>query len=233
MIEPIRFFHSSEEQFTPQDIRNMVAKYGNNILVGGDEGWEEDFLDLVKTVKEVEAKLHVYTVGPGMWEWSAEERSQIKNMARKHGIDTKNKNWFQIWKSGVWKKEVFANFVKYKEAYSIEVDNLDSIFSEPQEWIDFYIELQDFRKANNIQTRILIKNIDEETIKLLTKNINQGIIDHKMFAVFAIFERGTGSPKHQTSLMKEIGITAVTPKNGLLPTHKYGTIKKGIAGVVY
>lgn len=225
---PTRFYHSSESQFSPREIKNIIDKHGNNVVIGGDEGWDEDFDEVVRTVKRFGAKLHVYTVGPGMWEWSKEERQQIQSMARKHGLDTTKKNWFILWQAGVWKDEIFDNLKKYRHAYSMEIDNLDSVFSSPKKWIDFYIEIQEFRKTNNIQTRILIKNIDKETIKELTYALENSILSNDMFSVFAIFEEGTGRPKEQISSMAKLGIKAVTPINGLLPTHKYGTVRSGV-----
>lgn len=226
--EPYRFFHTSEKQYTTADVKAMVAQYGKNILIGGDPGWNENFEETRKAVHKYGARLHVYLMGPGMLEWSQEERDEMVKMAKRNGIDIMKKDWLEKWYEFGWKHEVQNSLMRYQDAYSVEIDNLDAVFKKPEDLISYYKELGDFIQSHGLKTKLVIKNLDEDTLTSLVIAVAAGEVDKELFASFGMFEKGSGDVRLQAILSKKIGITAITPLNGLLPTETYGTIKEGV-----
>ena len=224
----IRYWHESGTQFIKSDIKGYTEMYGKNILIGGDPGWDEDFTNAMKWVDYYGAKKHVYLTGPGMMEWSSEERQEIKNNAKSVGIDINKKSWQDEWfKKGGWEKKVHAWFIEYNKQnfYSAEVDNLDAIWEQdPDDYLDFIIRFDKFHRDNNIKTKLMIKNLSEEQLERLIKfQPREGLL-----CEFGMFEAGSGNSSRQLNLAAKLGIQAVTPKNGLRDTNNYGVTRHGV-----
>jgi hypothetical protein len=229
-----RFFLNCNSGISPNKVRSLVAKHGQNILIGIDPGMKDypdsDSLMTVKAVSAVGAKLHVYLVGPGMMSWSADERAQIKYLAKSVGINVLQSNWHNKWKTEGWKKKNFQQFQFYHSkynAYSLEIDNIDSSYIEndPDETVKFYTELRDSLKKAGITTKLMIKNLDEDQLRSV---IDAGFgLD--FLCEFGMFEEGTGSPRKQIALCEKMGIKAITPINGITDTYNYGVVAEGVA----
>lgn len=229
-MKPTRFFHTSERQYTKAHVDHFVQTYGQDILIGGDEGWEEDFDAAMDAVVEAGAWMHVYTMGPGMYEWSREERAQIKRAARSVGIDTNAPEWKKTWYGAGWFEVTLEKIRRYDHLgfYSIEIDNLDAVFSAPQGWIGFYKTFQALREKEDLDIRIMIKNLGHDTLKQLVQDVEEDYLDRDIFAAFGMFEAGSGQPHTQILDCARIGIQAVTPINGLQDTKHYGTAFSGV-----
>lgn len=231
-----RYWHSSESQYTSDEIKRFVNKYGQNILIGGDPGYGSDFDNVMREVDHYGAYKHVYLVGPGMMDWSAEEREEIKNNAKSVGINTSSGKWQTEWyKEGGWEKKVQEWFVEYdKEGfYSAEIDNLDGVWEQdPEENLQFLIRHQDFTDKNNLNIKLMIKNLSEDQLNRIILAVEEQKLRLDIFASFGMFEKGSGDPESQIELCKKLEITAVTPINGLKPTTTYGTSRDGIAAIV-
>ncbi len=224
----MRFWHESGEQFTFKDIKGYVDKFGQSILIGGDPGWNEDFETAMKAVDYFGAYKHVYLVGPGMMEWSAEERQEIMRNARSVGIDTDDSGWKNRWfKKGGWEQKVHDWFKHYDKEnfYSAEIDNLDAIWDQdPDEYVAFLKRLESFISDNSLSIKLMVKNLSEDQLR--------AVIEYSppktLLCEWGMFEDGTGNSDNQIKLAKKLGIQAVTPKNGLRDTNNYGTTRKGI-----
>lgn len=228
---PIRFWHESETQFTRNEIKNFVLKYGSNILIGGDPGHGEDFIAAMTAVDEFSAKKHVYLVGPGMLDWSDEELNQIKLHAKSVGIDIKSSSWHEEWLNWGFEERIKKEILYYnsQQYFSYEIDNLDQIVSqEPIKTIEFYKRLEIYLYNSGANIKLMMKNLNENQLYEIIKNVTDGQLSIDFFAPYSMMEAGSGNPKEQISLCKELRITAVTPINGLRDTHRYGTTRNGI-----
>lgn len=228
-----RFYLNCNSGISPVKVKTLVTKHGKNILIGIDPGSKDypdsDSMLTVRAVRAMGAKLHIYLVGPGMMSWSADERAQIKYLAKSVGIDTLQSNWHNKWKSVGWRKKNFQQFQFYHtkyQAYSCEIDNIDSstIGNDPDKTVEFYTELRDSLKAAGITTKLMIKNLDEDQL--------QACIDAKFgldfLCEFGMFEEGSGSARKQISLCAKMGIKAITPINGITDTYSYGVVAEGV-----
>lgn len=222
-----RFWHSSEQQYTPQQIEKFVKNYGTGILVGGDPGWGDDFEQAMEACDEHHVYKHVYLTGPGMMEWSQEERDLIKMMARSVGINTSDQDWQDQWyKQGGWEKKVHEWFKQYNDFYSAEIDNLDGVWDQdPEQYLQFLKRFGKWRLDNKIDVKLMVKNLSEEQLEAMIDDCEW---DRDMVAQFGMFEKGSGSPKRQIELCRKLDIVAVTPINGLRDTNHYSTILEGI-----
>ena len=229
-----RFFLNCNSGISPAKVKYLVGKHGTNILIGIDPGAkdypDEDSIMTVRAVMEAGAKLHAYLVGPGMMSWSAEERAQIKYLAKSVGINTMKNDWHNRWKNSGWKAKNLQQFEFYHTkygAYSCEIDNVDSSYIEndPDETVKFYKELRDSLVAKKIKTKLMIKNLDEDQLKAV---IDAGFgLD--FLCEYGMFEEGTGSAKRQIALCKKLGIKAITPITGITDTNSYGVVSEGVA----
>lgn len=231
-----RFFLNCNTGISRARVKQIVNKHGKDVLIGIDPGSsdtpDENALATINAIKEVGAKLHVYLVGPGMMSWSAEERAQIRYLARSVGIDTTNSNWHTIWTKTGWKKKNLQQFNYYFRkfnAYSCEIDNIDSSYiqNDPEETVKFYTELKNSLATHSdgpIKTKLMIKNLDEDQLKAV---IDAGF-STDFLCEWGMFEDGSGSPKKQFALCKKINIFAVTPLTGITDTHSYGTVTEGV-----
>lgn len=226
-MAPVRFWHESGEQFTENEIDRMADQYGQNILIGGDPGWDE-FENAMRQVDYHGAHKHVYLTGPGMMEWSAEEREEIKAAARSVGIDTKKSDWQTKWyKQGGWEKKVQAWFKEYDKEnfYSAEIDNLDAVWDQdPKQYVAFLGRLDKFLIDNKLKIKLMVKNLNaSQLLAVIAYKPRPGLL-----CEWGMFEAGTGNSSRQIELCARLGIQAVTPKNGLRPTDNYGTTRRGI-----
>lgn len=222
-----RFYHESEEQFTPAFIDQEIEKHGQNILIGGDPGHGEDFERAMSRVDFHGAFKHVYLVGPGMEEWSKEEAAEIKANARSVGIDTRKKTWKEQWYSSGWMTKCEEWFVTYDEMgfYSAEIDNIDAALkNDPMKLLNFYNHLYDFCIRNTVKMKLMVKNLSHEELKILDHSPRL----RSFLCEFGMFEAGSGDPKTQIKLAGAFGIQAVTPINGLRKTENYGTVRAGV-----
>lgn len=236
---PRRFYFMSSNDFSKSTLQAAVQKYGH-ILVGFDPGNkdvpDDDALNVIKNAQAVGASLHVYFVGPTMQSWSAEERKQCEYLAESVGINTDKKDWQKEWYSTGWERKIQQQFryywTKYK-AYSLEIDNLDSCTMKYDwdQYVDFFQRLDKFRKANDIETKLMLKNIDDDGMDAIEKAVKDNRLDGSMFAPWALFEAETGSEKHQYGVAARLGIRAVTPSSGLRETHTYGVSSDGVPGL--
>lgn len=225
---PTHFYHSSESQYTEKEVAGFTEKYGQDILIGGDPGYGDEFIAAMQAVDRHGAYKHVYLVGPGMMEWSAEEREEIKRNAKSIGIDVSKKTWQDQWfQEGGWEKKVHHWFREYNQMgfYSAEIDNLDAIWEQdPTEYISFIKRFDEFQDNYGLAIKLMVKNLSEKQLEAL--------IEYKprkdLLCEFGMFEKGSGDPKKQLTLAKKLGIKAVTPNNGLKDTKTYGTGRKAI-----
>lgn len=230
-----RFFFDANDGIPNNKLNRIISKYGaDNILVGIDPGEDDRPSDVAQPMfdylKDNNVAIHVYLVGPGMMSWSSQERNQIKKFARSIGIDVNAKNWHNEWIDWGWKAKVIEQFeYYYKEynAYSCEIDNLDSGLKS-NEYIDFFLELKIELQKRNVQTKLFLKNLDDDQLNDLFEKFKEGEITLDNICEYAIFEKGTGSPKHQLMMCEKMGIQAITPLNGLKDTYHYGVVDSGI-----
>ena len=228
-----RFFLNCNSGISPVKVRTLVKNHGKNILIGIDPGSKDypdsDSLMTVKAVNAAGAKLMVYLVGPGMMSWSADERAQIKYLAKSVGINVTKSDWHNKWKTAGWKKKNFQQFQFYHSkynAYACEIDNIDSSYIEndPDETVSFYTELRDSLKTAGITTKLMIKNLDEDQLNAV---IDAGF-KTDFLCEFGMFEEGSGSPRKQIALCAKLGIKAITPITGITDTHSYGVVSEGV-----
>jgi len=229
---PVRFWHESSTQFNDNDVAEYVAKYGKNILIGGDPGHGTDFEEAMRAVDRHGALKHVYLVGPGMMSWSQEERDQIRSHARSVGIDTSKTGWHDLWFDWGWKRKQEKEFVYFdkKGFYSGEIDNVDGPIDQENvaKYVAYVKELFKFFEANKLKIKLAVKNLSEDQLKGLE---DAGLGCHKYLAPYGLFEKGSGNPKEQIRLAAKLCVKAVTPINGLRDTHNYGTTRAGIPGL--
>lgn len=232
-----RFFLNCNDGIPPDRVERLVDKYGRDILIGIDPGENdrpsEDPKNTIEKVKDLGAKLHVYLVGPGMMSWSEQEREQIQRFADSVGIDIEDKNWHNEWIFWGWKEKVLEQFEYYfteHNAYSCEIDNLDSALdsSDPEQYISYYMELEKALKEKNITTKLMVKNLSEDILLTLQEAINKNDISIDFICEWGMFEKDSGDVDEQIRLCKEMGIYAVTPKTGITDTYHYGTVAKGV-----
>ena len=228
-----RFFLNCNDGISPFTAKRLVDKHGKNILIGIDPG-SKDYPDqesmmTIKAVKSLNAHLHVYLVGPGMMSWSETERQQIAYLANSIKINTKKSNWKKLWYSEGWKVknlQQFEYYYKNYNAYSCEIDNIDSttIKNNPDKTVAFYKELQKDLRVRGIKTKLMIKNLNEKQLEAV---ISAGFTTD-FLCEFGMFESGTGNPRKQIALCEKLGIKAVTPVTGITHTTAYGTINTGV-----
>lgn len=230
----VRFWHSSSKQYTPSQIKQFVDQYGTNILIGGDPGWTSNDLETfnlaMQTAEQLGALKHKYLVGPGVLEWAPEERTEIENNAKFVGIDIKKSTWERQWYAdrGGWYK---FNEHKFKQCsdqgyYSAEIDNLDGVWEHSSDrYISFLKDFQKFRERENIETRLMIKNLQPYQLQAM---IDDKSWERDMLAQFGIFEKGFGNHRQHIELCKQLDITAVTTDNGLSNPQIYTTTQAGI-----
>ncbi len=234
MRQPIRFYYNDNHGITPEQIETYVSKYGKDILIGLDgieDGPDEDVLASLDSIRQQGCLLHIYTVGCAMAEWSSEEAQQLKNHAESVGIDTSDDNWHDEWIASGWLKKAHEQFIQFNEmsAYSCEIDNLDQVLdNDPDKTVNFYKEFSQWRTDNNISTKIMMKNHNEECLTAIIEAVKNKELPVDMFAIFSMFEEGTGDAQEQINKCKELGIYAVTPKSGITPTESYGVVEEGV-----
>lgn len=233
---PSRFYFLCSNELSASKLKAAKKEYGN-ILVGFDPGMKDkpegNSTDIIDTARDIGALLHVYFVGPTMQSWSAEEREQCKYLAESIGIDTSEDGWLDEWYSTGWEKKVQQQFKFYNDeygCYSLEIDNLDSttMKSDWDKYVEFFKRLDKWRKENNVSTRLMLKNIDEDGMEAIENAVKDGDLDKELFAAWGLFEAGTGDEEKQYDICKRLGIRAVTPKSGLRETHHYGVSTDGV-----
>lgn len=236
MEGPTRFFLNCNDGIAPSKVKSLVKKYGYDIMIGVDPGMGDrpspEVVSTIRTCQSLGVYIHVYLVGVGMWSWSEGERQQIREHARSVGIDTDKSNWHKgEWLTWGWKEKVREQFNFYDSmgAYSCEIDNIDSALGDNEPaYINFYKEFFKTLKKDGNTTKLMVKNFNEDMLLLLTKAIKNGSVPQEFLCEFGMFEDGTGDPSEQIRLCKAIGITAITPENGITDTHSYGTVAAGI-----
>lgn len=235
-----RFFLNCNDGISPARVAALVKKWGQNILIGIDPGMtdrpSDDTEETIAAVKKHGAKLHVYLVGPGMLSWSKEEAAQVKFLAKSVGIDTTEKNWHDEWKESGWEEKAFEQFSYYfneHNAYSCEIDNLDSssMQGDFDSYVAFFKRFAKKLRANNITTKFMLKNIEPDDLRRLQKEIENGSIPRDFFCEYGMFEEGSGSPKEQIAVCKAMGIYAATPISGITDTYNYGVVAEGVPSI--
>lgn len=235
MSIPERFIYLSNGQMDVKNVNKYVKKYGKNILIAHDPGMtdvpSEEVQEAIDRCKELGVKFHMYFVGPAMMSWSAEERAQCRFLARSVGIDTSENDWHDDWFDWGWKKKSKQQFLYYDNmgAYSQEIDNMDGpLEDDAEKFVDFYIDLSKHLSDNGATIKLMIKNLNEDTLKLVVEAVKDGKIRKDFFAEWAMFEDGTGDPEEQIYLSSQLGIVGVTPKSGITDTNNYGVVAEGI-----
>lgn len=238
--KPSRFFMKCHDDgIPPSRVQEIVSQYGKDVLIGVDPGLKDTPVEESQaTIDEVKAQgalFHMYLVGPGSFEWSTDEANQIKFLAKSIGINTRKNDWKRVWKAGGWEKKIYQQFSYYNKmgAYSCEIDNLDQIWDQdPDKAVEFFVRLQDYKKNNKISSKLGLKNLNEEQLKKVKENVDNGVLSVDMFAEFGMFEKGSGDEDQQIAICESLGIKAVTPKTGLTDTYHYGTINDGVAALI-
>lgn len=235
-----RFYLNCNDGISPKRVAEIVAEHGSRVLIGIDPGMtdrpSEDALETINAVKKHKAKLHVYLVGPGMWSWSEDERRQIRYLAKSVGIATTEPGWKAKWYKSGWEDKVFEQFAYYHDkynAYSCEIDNLDSSTLETdfEAYLEFYKRFSKKLKDAGIVTRLMLKNIDEDGLELIKEAVDNKELDREFLADWGMFENGSGTAKKQIAICKEMGIYACTPISGITHTNAYGVVNKGVPSV--
>lgn len=243
----VRFFQNNNDGISPARIKAIKARHGKDVLIGLDPGVglepDGEFLASAKELRKHAMSLHVYLVGPGMWEWSGEERRQIRDLAKSIGIDTSEgmkksptPKWFKRdWLGGGWKKKTFELIKTYASehgAYSFEIDNLDGVIGQvPAETVSLYREIATHLKAQGLATKLVMKNLSSKQLKAVIEAVGTGALKKDLLCEWGMFEEGTGDPDEQIALCKELGVRAVTPKSGITPTDRYGTVERGVGSL--
>ena len=232
-----RFFLNCNDGISPTQVSNIVGKYGQNVLIGVDPGMKDrpdvDAEKSILAIGEVGARLHVYLVGPGMMSWSKAEADQIMYLAKSVNINTNKNNWHSEWSNWGWKAknlEQFEYYYKTYNAYSCEIDNIDSSYigEDVDKLTFYYVELYNNLKSKGIKTKLMMKNLSEKQLQSIAKLVDSKIFGLDFLCEFGMFEAGSGDPTQQIILCKNMGIQAVTPLNGLTDTNHYGTIASGV-----
>ena len=175
-----RYFFNANRGISRKKIDSIIGAYGTNVLIGTDPGEKDTPSDVAKPqldyLKSKKIPTHIYLVGPGMMSWSEQERNQIKRYAKSIGINTSKNDWHKQWISIGWKKKVFQQFEYYYKnynAYSCEIDNLDSaIANNPIKTIEYFKQLKTELRAANVPTKLMLKNLDIEQLKAVSNNIS-------------------------------------------------------------
>jgi hypothetical protein len=213
LVKPTRFFmRCHSDGIPPARVRKIVEKWGKTSLIGVDPGLldypEEDSQATIDEVKKQGAMFLVYLVGPGMESWSPEEARQVKYLAASVGIDVKKPSWRKFWKNGGWEKKVKQQFEFYNKmgAYACEIDNLDGIWEQdPTENVEFFVRLQNWRVANNVKTKLCVKNLNGDQLQKVLEYVEAGKLSLDLFCEFGMFEDGTGNIKRQIELSAKLG----------------------------
>ena len=179
-----RFFFNSNKGISSKKIDSIVSKYGTNILIGCDPGENDTPSDVATPqldyLKQLKIPTHIYFVGPGMLSWSQQERNQIKRFAKSVGIDINNSNWHKEWISYGWEQKTLQQFEWYYNnynCYSMEIDNLDSVFEDKQDkLIPWLLEFKDKLASKKIKTKLMLKNLSTDQINNLFSNRLRAIL---------------------------------------------------------
>lgn len=234
-----RFYLNCNDGIPAKRVHQIVSKYGKDVLIGIDPGLDDspadEVLETLQAIKETGARLHVYLVGPGMWSWSEEERQQITRFAESVGVDTSQKDWHkEEWLDWGWRDKVISQILWYKaeyDVYSVEIDNIDSALEQDADkTVDYYSELALDLKLFNNNTKLMMKNLNEEQLEAVIKATDdpKSDINKDFLCEWAMFEEGSGDPDKQIELCKKIDIKAVTPISGITDTNHYGVVKEGV-----
>lgn len=237
---PTRFYFRADDQISLKKLQAIKERDGYDVLIGVDPGLDDTPSDvaqeLIDNVKKVGLLLHFYLVGPGMMSWSDDEAEQIRSFAESVGIDTSEKSWHDEWTDWGWKDKVLEQFEYYYTtygAYSCEIDNLDAALGDdPEARIEYVKELQKALYERGVETKLMLKNLDEEMLDMLVIEIEAKTIDKDFLCEWGMFEEGTGDPERQADLCEKMGIMAITPETGITDTHHYGVDNDGIPSLL-
>ena len=223
-MELNRFFFRADDCLSPMALKKAQSQYGT-LLVGIDPGDtdkpSETAQPLINTCNRLGIAKHFYLVGPGDTGWSPQEAAQVRYMASK--VSCTGPSWHAQWLSHGWQDYVFSQIDYYfhdHQAYSVEIDNLSVAGIEGDKLVSYFHDLALKLRIHSIPTKLMLKNLSADELALLEPS--------PFFAPWGIFEEGSGDPAEQERLCAALGIYAVTPRRGLLPTHNYGCPPEGV-----
>ena len=220
------FMFASSPPLTSTAIRQAKQRHGR-ILVGFDAGAIPDAGEITnssyKAAVEAGAELEIYVEGPGGptgAAWLPDEKERVKAAAALVGVDTKAKDWLERgWNGGGWKAYTFRQLENYKRRgfNAAEIDNLYRVIETSEGLIAFYKEYGKLCSADRLP-QLIMKNIDEPTLRSVVKAIQSNELPRTMFSEFHIFEISSGDPWHMLDkISSEVGIRTVVSTN----TRKY------------
>jgi hypothetical protein len=235
---PNKFFFDATKPYSKKEIDDLVAKHGNNILLGSNPE-NEGHRASMDYAKSKGVKTSDYLIGrgeplagyDGKGQRFPSDASEI-NKNIKHPVFGPQGTTREAWDKGDWKK---WNFEKMKEAseqgrYAAEVDSFNE---QDIDQVQVLKEYQQFAEKNNVSTKWILKNMSpgqwkaiEGEIAKFEKDPTTGI-NPKILAPFAVSEESQSKKEKETvrELMKKRGISLGDTHN----TDKY--LSKGIDAV--
>jgi hypothetical protein len=213
-------------------IKSLVAKYGQNVVIGGDTG-DDAFPHLMAVAKSAGVRRHFYVEGPkGPTgdRFSPDEWRRLVAAAAALGIDANTKAGMRQWNTWGWKKHTRNEILGYaQQGYdSVEIDNMDraiGIGDSPSGMVAFLEEQQAWMAQNHVATKLLLKNQSEDMLTAIVAAVKAGKVDRNMLADFHISEQDTGNRAAQAKLSREIGIQTLNSNN----TYDYDA--QGVYGI--
>lgn len=199
---PAKFFaFTSETQYTSAKVQSYFSKYGANSVIGGNPVAGGPFNHAMSTALGLGMKTHAYLEGPGGptgtngW---GDELGRIREAARSVGIS--GNGWLKKWDAGGWKvytrrqiREINARQTRRHAGaglYSAEIDNLSRVLGDgPQATVAFFSEYQGWAKADGWKTKLVLKNLEKETLLALARAIDTGRIHRDIIADFHVAEK--------------------------------------------
>lgn len=177
-----------------QTIRDLVKKYGKNILIGFDVGRldphilkpgenplnslsKTDFLhqqlEAFKVAKELGVRLHAYLGGPCGPTGSRIEESEanfMRNSAQKLGINTNKSGWMNEWNSWGW-KETTKGQIKVLKQLGFESYEIDNLYRDAKVNA---VQNDDAKKSAALANIVKEAQGWDNSMKLMLKNMDVG-----------------------------------------------------------
>lgn len=242
---PTDYYFDVNKGYSKEQIDALYAKHKDDpskVIIGGNPE-NPEHAAMMKYAQSRGFKTHDYYIGRGepaegyggggkmsFPTDSAEIRKNIKD----ESVFGKGGTTVDKWYAGDWKKWNFAQANKADKAgrYSIEFDE----FNSPNiDQVTSLMEFQKYRKDNNMNVKLSLKNIDPSQWPKIKAAIDAGKIDPSIFSKAAVAEEymrpivGDKAMAEMKKSMADYGITL----NKTYNTHAYSSERsKGLPGAV-
>lgn len=201
------FSFDVNKTITSTYVNDVIKKSGlrasQNIIGFNSDPRDENMgATSMKNIKEAGAKYHFYDEGPGG-----------------------GPSWKSDMNNPKWEERLKERLLKYKDAYSYEIDNIDRL-GDPGSIMRSFERIQKFQKENGLSQKLVIKNAKASLWEALGKS---GSVDKSLISKNSILEVGpTGySGKEMQDMVaaaKKAGYNVTTTGN----TNYYATDKPNV-----